>query len=121
MGYDPTAVVNSRGENMNAVEMITKIKLSDAKKQWYSTIAPYVLLSLNQIEPIDETLQNVESGKEAKSIETTLPKDVLEQAKNKVDNVVIATDKGSVKLDEKAINNLASSGICLQNLHKSDE
>lgn len=53
---------------------------------------------------------NVESGKEAKSIETTLPKAVIEQVNNRVDNVVIATDKGTIKLDDKTIKSIVSVG-----------
>ncbi|QAT42494.1 S-layer homology domain-containing protein [Aminipila luticellarii] len=57
-GYDPTALWTVNKTRINAVEQLNNIKLEDATKSWYSTIAPYVLLSLNQGEYSSDTLKN---------------------------------------------------------------
>lgn len=57
-GYDPTALWSINKSKIDAVSQLKNIKLEDAQKGWYSTIAPYVLLSLNQGEYNSETLEN---------------------------------------------------------------
>ncbi|QHI71386.1 S-layer homology domain-containing protein [Aminipila terrae] len=47
-GCDPTALWTVNKTKIDAVSQLKNIKLEDAKQGWYSTIAPYVLLSLNQ-------------------------------------------------------------------------
>ncbi len=47
-GYDPTALWTVNKTKIDAVNQLKNIRLEDAKLGWYSTIAPYVLLSLNQ-------------------------------------------------------------------------
>lgn len=58
MGYDSTEVVTGTGEKLNAVQRLSKIKLEDAKKGWFATIAPYVLNGLNQTEAASNELKN---------------------------------------------------------------
>ncbi len=57
LGYDPTEVITSKGDKVNAVALLEKIKLEDAKKGWFSTIAPYVMIGFNQTEFKNEALK----------------------------------------------------------------
>ncbi len=48
LGYDPTQLETVNHTKLNAVARLKGISIEEAKKGWYSTVAPYVLAALNQ-------------------------------------------------------------------------
>lgn len=48
LGYDAAKLQTVNHTDVNAVAKLKAIKIEDAKKDWYSSIAPYVLLALKQ-------------------------------------------------------------------------
>lgn len=57
-GYDSSLLWTVDKSKMDAVAQLKNIKMDDAKKGWYATIAPYVLLAFNQGEYHSDAQEN---------------------------------------------------------------
>lgn len=58
LGYDAKNLQFENGNKVNLVEKLNSISLEDAKKGWYSTIAPYVLAAYRQVGEVPKAVKD---------------------------------------------------------------